>query len=84
MVALRALNPPVSPGPGLPVGLLNASRAPFRILPPLPHSTAMVVSGSVSTLIGQCSKVVEVDVAADRGTSAAPWDQDIYYEGTPG
>ena len=34
MVAPHALTPPVPPGPGLPVGLLNAARDPFHV--PLP------------------------------------------------
>ena len=34
VVAPRALNLPVPPGPGLPVGLLNVSRSPFSVLSP--------------------------------------------------
>ena len=39
---------------------------------------AMIVSGSGSTLIGQCSEVLEVTVAADRATGAEPQDQTVY------
>ena len=34
---------------------------------------AMTVSGSGSTLIEQCSDVVEVTVAAFRATGVGPW-----------
>ena len=75
MVARRALNLLVPPGSGLPVGLLNASQAPFHILPPPPpHSISMIVSGSGSTLNGEVSEVVEVTVAADPATGAKPRD----------
>ena len=38
-------HPTGPPGPGLPVGLLNASRSPFRAPPPPPYSLAMIFVG---------------------------------------
>ena len=39
---------------------------------------AIIVSGSGSTLIGQCSEGLEVTVAADRVTGTEPQDQTGY------